>query len=241
MKKMKKKIDIAKVLYYIVLVTLILSIVYVSIRIYDAPVSSDDVGIRTKSSYALMFVQCLLGLVALSLPDIFAKKFLKQIPTNMLILYFIFLYCAIYLGEVRDFYYRFEYWDTMLHTFSGAMLGALGFSFVTLLNKVDKIPINLSPFFVCLFAFCFAITIGVAWEIYEFSFDGLLHLNMQKFMTEEGVELVGRAALSDTMSDLIVDAIGAFIISALGYISLKYKKIFINRFHFGSSKKDSMI
>ena len=113
--------------------------------------------------------------------------------------------------------------------------------FVTLLNKVDKIPINLSPFFVCLFAFCFAITIGVAWEIYEFSFDGLLHLNMQKFMTEEGVELVGRAALSDTMSDLIVDAIGAFIISVLGYISLKYKKIFINRFHFGSSEKDSMI
>ena len=49
---MKKKIDIAKVLYYIVLVTLILSIVYVSIRIYDAPVSGDDVGIRTKSSYA---------------------------------------------------------------------------------------------------------------------------------------------------------------------------------------------
>ena len=31
-------------------------------------------------------------------------------------------------------------------------------------------------------------------------------------------------ALMDTMKDLIVDSIGALVISIIGYISLKYKK-----------------
>ena len=43
---------------------------------------------------------------------------------------------------------------------------------------------------------------------------------MQKFITEEGVVLIGRA-LTDTMEDLIVDAIGSFIVVAIGYINLK--------------------
>ena len=36
-------------------------------------------------------------------------------------------------------------WDNILHTFSGAMIGALGFSIVTLLNKTEKVPMELSP------------------------------------------------------------------------------------------------
>ena len=70
----------------------------------------------------------------------------------------------------------------------------------------------------------FAIMLGVFWEVYEFAFDGLLGLNMQKFMLESGEQLIGRAALADTMEDLIVDMLGAFVMSVIGYISLKYKK-----------------
>lgn len=47
---------------------------------------------------------------------------------------------------------------------------------------------------------------------------------MQKFALENGTNLVGRMALMDTMKDLIVDSIGALVISIIGYISLKYKK-----------------
>ena len=104
------------------------------------------------------------------------------------------------------------------------MLGALGFSFVSLLNRQQQIPVQLTPVFVSLFAFCFAITLGVFWEIYEFTFDALLGLNMQKFALESGELLVGRNALTDTMKDLIVDSIGAFVMSVIGYISLRYKK-----------------
>ena len=64
------------------------------------------------------------------------------------------------------------------------MIGALGFSFVSMFNKTEDLHLQLSPFFVAMFAFMFAVTLGVIWEIYEFTFDGLLGLNMQKFMME---------------------------------------------------------
>ncbi len=186
---------------------------------------------RTKSDYVLMLIQCLLGIVAMVIPNMVVKKKNIQIPSNMYIFYLIFLYCSIFLGEVRDFYYKIPEWDTILHTFSGVMIGALGFSFVSMFNKTEDLHLKLSPFFVALFAFMFAVTLGVIWEIYEFTFDGLLGLNMQKFMVEPGdIMLVGRAALEDTMEDLIVDTLGALFISVAGYFSLKLKNGWIEKF-----------
>ena len=184
---------------------------------------------RTKSDYILMMLQCTLGIIAMLLPGLLTKRLRIVIPSGIYILYVIFLYCAIYLGEVRSFYYSVPHWDTILHCFSGAMLGALGFSFVTLLNNTQRVPVNLSPSFVAVFAFCFALSLGVVWEIYEFTFDGLLGLNMQKFALEGGEPLVGRDALADTMKDLIVDALGALATSIIGYVSIKYRKGWIEK------------
>ena len=178
-----------------------LSIVFLVIHLFIAPGSEEDPQPfeRTKSDYVLMLLQCSLGILAMILPSLISRKLRLEIPSVMYVLFLIFLYCAIYLGEVRNFYYDISNWDTILHGFSGAMLGALGFSFVALLNQEDRVPINLSPLFVVIFAFCFAITLGVFWEIYEFSFDGLLGLNMQKAYLEDGTPLAGRMALMDKM------------------------------------------
>jgi len=132
-------------------------------------------------------------------------------------MYFIFLYCAIYLGEVRNFYYIIPYWDLILHAFSGAMLGALGFSLVSYFNDMEVLETHLSPFFVALFAFCFALASGAVWEIYEFLADSLLGTNMQKFILADGTVLAGHAALRDTMTDLIVDALSALTVTVIGY------------------------
>lgn len=228
---MKKKINWQKLLSYFVLITLILTTIFLIFEINDAPTVADSTEsfVRLKSDYALMLSQCILGIVAMLLPGMLENKFKIAIPSYMLILYTIFLYAAIYLGEVRSFYYNVPNWDNILHTFSGAMIGALGFSIVTLLNNTEEVPMNLSPLFVALFSFCFAVTLGVVWEFYEFTFDGLLGLNMQKFALEDGTQLIGRAALTDTMIDLFVDAVGALIISIIGYISLKYNKGWIEK------------
>ncbi len=224
-----KKFNWRKFINRFVFFSLLISAIFLIIRLFLAPAGNDVPYGRVKSDYVLMLVQCILGLFAMTLPGLLSHRFQIEIPSGMLVLYAIFLYGAIFLGEVRSFYYTVPHWDTILHTFSGGMLGALGFSFVTLLNKTDKIPLNLSPLFIAIFAFCFAVTLGVFWEIYEFTFDGVLGLNMQKFALESGEQLMGRAALQDTMKDLIVDCLGAFIMALVGYISLKYKTGFIEK------------
>ena len=63
-------------------------------------------------------------------------------------------------------------------------------------------------------------------------------MNMQKFMLEDGTNLVGRTALMDTMKDLIVDAIGALVTSTVGYISLKYDKDWLDKMFIKKTKKE---
>ncbi len=118
-----------------------------------------------KSDRILMLLQCCLGLAVMFLPTLLERKWSIGIPSYMCILYYIFLFCAIYLGEVRNFYYLIPHWDTILHTFSGGMLGALGFNVVHMLNESSRTKVNLSPFFVALFAFSFALALGAIWEI----------------------------------------------------------------------------
>lgn len=235
----EKKRNWQRIISTFVMLSLILAIVYIIYAIITAPsqIEPHMPYERVKSDYALMLLQCVLGVFAMLLPGVLSHRIQIQIPSRMLIFYTIFLYCAIYLGEVRSFYYLVPHWDTILHTFSGAMLAALGFSVITLLNKTERIPMILSPMFVAIFTFCFAVTLGVFWEIYEYTADGILGLNMQKFALEDGTQLVGHAALADTMKDLMVDCLGALIVSVGGYISLRYQKGWIEKMQVKQTNK----
>ena len=199
---------------------------------------TDGVG-RSRQDYVLMLLQCLLGIAAILVPARLMRRWDVEIPRVMVLLYIAFLYCAIFLGEVRSFYYNVPHWDTILHTFSGAMLGALGFSIIAIFNNTERIPLNLSPMFIAMFAFCFALALGGVWEIYEFTMDAVFGTNMQKFALDDGTLLVGQAALSDTMKDIIVDAIGALVMSVVGYISLKYKKGWVEKLMIRIGRKES--
>lgn len=232
-----KKGRIMKLISLFILISFVIPVVFLLYRIITfSPTQEINLVGRTEGDYILMLLQCSIGILAFFLPSILEKRLQIVIPSNMYFVFVLFLYCAIFLGEVRDFYYVIPSWDNILHAFSGGMLGALGFSVINILNKEHIYDMNLSPAFIAFFAFCFAITLGVAWEIYEFTFDGVLGLNMQKFALQDGTELIGRAALYDTMIDLIIDAAGAGIVSIIGYLSLKYdstnnfiKKILIER------------
>lgn len=214
-----------RIISAILILSLAFSIVYCVLRLASAP-DTLPAGVeygKVKSDYLLMLIQCVLGVVVWSLPSLLKKRFSIRLPNLFLILYFVFLYAAIYLGEVRNYYYQVPHWDTILHGFSGGMLGTLGFSVVLLFNDYRKKSVRLSPAFIAIFAFCFAVTLGVFWEVYEFSFDGLLGLNMQKFMLADKTPLVGRAALADTMKDLIVDMIGAGAVCLLGFLVMRQR------------------
>lgn len=222
----KRKRDWKNIIGRILFILLVMSIVFTIIRIVyapsEAPVGSHE---KVKSDYVLTLLQCILGIIVMFIPTFAEHKWSIDIPNNMEIAYFVFLYCAIYLGEVRDFYYLIPHWDIILHAFSGATLGSLGFFLVSYLNDSEILDTNLSPFFIAFFAFCFALASGVVWEIYEFLADYILGTNMQKFILADGTVLQGQAAISDTMEDLIVDAISALIISIIGYLSIKKKAL----------------
>lgn len=221
----EKQRKAARIIGIILFVTLVFSVVYAFVRFIIAPsdISATDPYQKIKSDYLLMITQCALGLLVMMLPTFIARKWKIVVPNTIVIVYFVFLYCAIYLGEVRNFYYSIPHWDTVLHAFSGAMLGALGFVLVDILNKDAKVGVDLSPFFVAMFAFSFALAVGALWEVYEFSFDAFLGLNMQKHTTESGIALLGTEALSDTMKDIIIDAAAALAVSVLGYVINKRK------------------
>lgn len=212
----------------ILFITLVFSIFYSVFKILTTPevIVNPEVGQHLRSDYVLMLIQCILGLAMMDLPSILQKHLSFELPNSMCIIYFVFLYCAIYLGDVRNFYYIIPHWDTILHGFSGVMLGAFGFSLVKILNDSDKIHVVLSPAFICLFAFCFALAGGAVWEIYEFTADSLLGLNMQTHRLEDGTQLVGILALQDTMYDLIIDSVGALITVVCGYISMRGKEFY---------------
>jgi len=68
----------------------------------------------------------------------------------------------------------------MLHTLNGFLIGAIGFALIDILNRNEKVSINLSPLYVAVSAFCFSMTIGVLWEFFEYGMDVLFLKDMQK-------------------------------------------------------------
>ncbi len=140
-----------------------------------------------------------------SLPVALGARFDVRIPPEFELLAVVFVYASLFLGEVHGFYARYWWWDILLHTGSGLVLGIFGFLLVYVMNEKSDVHLSMKPAFVALFAFMFALGMGCLWEILEFSIDQTFGTTMQK------------SGLVDTMSDLIVDGIGAAVIAILGY------------------------
>ena len=141
-------------------------------------------------------------------PLVLGRRFQVFVPPEFEVLAVVFVFASLFLGEVRGYYVRFWWWDAVLHTASGFLLGVLGFLLVYVLNEQEDIAVHMKPGFVALFAFMFAVGLGAIWEIFEFGMDQFFGMNMQK------------SGLVDTMWDLIVDTIGAAVVSVLGFAYL---------------------
>lgn len=123
---------------------------------------------------------CVLSLVMFSVPNILKNKFHLHIPTIIEIIIVIFILCGIILGEVENFFVKFKYWDTILHTLNGIICAALSLSLVVLLNRQDNFLFRLSPIFLMIVAVSFSMMIGILWEFFEFGMDYCFEKDMQK-------------------------------------------------------------
>ena len=125
-------------------------------------------------------IVCAFVLLLYVLPQFVENRMNIQIPSVLEIVIFVFVFMAEILGELDSYYLKYEHWDTILHTSSGFLLAAVGFSLVNLLNKSERVRVQLSPVYLAVVAFCFSMTMGVLWEFFEFAADRWLLFDMQK-------------------------------------------------------------
>lgn len=179
-----------------------------------------------------------IGLLALTLVLAFLPAGLARWPgirltKTMTALWLVFLVGSEIFGEMLGFYQKFRLWDVALHGISGILSAGIGFA----LAGQEKPGRGLT-------AVCFAVTVGTVWELFEWSADLLLGLDMQKdtvihqiqtilrqpmgirgiretvLVTQSGQTLLGLGGyldigLHDTMSDLAVTMLGALALAGL--------------------------
>ncbi len=196
---------------------------------------------------------CILTLVLFMIPSFVERRLKVDIPSTLEIIILVFIFSAEILGEISAYYTRYKGWDTALHTVTGFLMAAIGFSLVEILNRSSK-KVSLSPFFVCIFSLSFSMLIGVVWEFFECTADYLLFTDMQKDTVVNAIHSVsldpenlnrvfhvwnigdvvinGEAlalggyldiGLYDTMKDLAVTFLGSIIFSFFGYFYLTGK------------------
>ena len=214
-----------KIIFSVVLIGVITVIVLSIIALPKAPVQSTVVGKieKTQSDYTLILVMAIPSLIALFLPTFLKKKFHIEMPLIINIIYDLFFFCAVVLGEYFSFYYRFSGWDNMLHFTSAVLITFVSFSIVS--SCIGEEKIKKHPWMLFFFSLCIAEFSGIMWELCEFTMDSF-GLNSQKFQDANGVDLVGRLALMDTMGDIIVNSLGAITAGTIGYVSLKHDQVF---------------
>jgi len=132
-----------------------------------------------RGEYEHVFV-CVLSLILFLAPAIIEKKLKIDLPGTLEIIILLFIFAAEILGEIRNYYMIFPYWDSILHTLNGFLFAAIGFSLLDIINRNEHFKFQLSPFYLAIVAFCFSMTIGVLWEFFEFGCDVFLGTDMQK-------------------------------------------------------------
>lgn len=174
-----------------------------------------------EGNWMALFVS-ILTLFLVFLPRIFEERWeVKFIPEFHLVIIG-FIYAGLFLGEVRGYYTKIWWWDSVLHAFSGVGLGFAGFLILYILYKTGKFSASIK--LIAFFSFLFAVALGALWEIFEFAADSIFGANMQK---ARGLVGGSRLGVIDTMWDMILNTVGALIASLAGYFYLKRGEMFL--------------
>lgn len=217
--KKYKKINKTKLLYWIIRISVFLLFVA---NVVAFVIDEDD---SQKSRAMFNAAQSFMMLLCTFVPGFVERTGKVSVPNVMSIIFISFCMAHFIIGEVGELYVKSKVFDSILHTISGTMIAILSFSIIRLLNNSEKMDLKLNPLFVAIFVVSFTVTVGVVWEIIEFTADALTGSNMQRYSDSVTREpFLGRDALFDTMKDLILDALGAMVIAIVSYIDLKKKK-----------------
>ena len=222
--KIKKKNVGNKILYYLLQVLTLMAAI-ASLVMYIVKRE----GLETTANQIFM---CVMALICINIPAFLEKKFKFYIPNYISIILYVFIFAHYVLGEVLRVYDHSIVFDKILHTTSGVIMSFIGFSFIFMLNKINPEKMKLSPFFIVLFTFCFTMTTEYVWELFEYSADRLLDLNMQRWQdgiteTLENGSVISSvpygSGLKDTMGDMAVNILGCLGVCVYALVGMKLK------------------
>lgn len=145
-----------------------------------------------------LMMSSLVILVFSALPAVIERTFRITLPVEVDLTLTTILFAHFILGEASDYYTRFWFFDLILHSSSGLVIGLVGFAIIYFFLFSSRVSAN--PLLVSILSVSFALAAGALWEIFEFGMDQLFGFNMQK------------SGNMDTMSDLIVDLFGACVV-----------------------------
>ena len=178
----------------------------IAATILQVSIAIISLGALVEGMWLIAFAGAAILLLSFA-PAMIERRLRVPLPVEFTLLTCIILFASFVLGEVRDFYERIWWWDLALHGLSAMLMGFIGFLTVYVFHMTHRL--NVKPFHVAAFTFGFAVTIGTLWEIFEFLMDWYVGTNMQK------------SGLVDTMTDLIINAIGALVAAITGYLYVR--------------------
>jgi VanZ family protein len=148
-------------------------------------------------------------------PAMIERRLRLALPVEFTLITCVFLYASFALGEAGDYYEKVWWWDLALHGLSALTIGIIGFLIIYVFYMTNRIQIAAG--WIATIAFALAVAVGTLWEIFEFLMDWFFGMNMQK------------SGLIDTMTDLMINAIGAAIAALIGYFYVKDEDSLIAR------------
>lgn len=163
----------------------------------------------------------LLGILLITIMGIIKMRYHFPILLEALIV--IFLFSSIILGNFFNFYDKLRYWDDFLHILSSLFIALIGFSIIISIEGTKHLRT------IILFSFFFAMGILAIWEILEYGID-MFGGNSQNYLNIDLTPKMGREALKDTMTDLIVDLFSSALGTLIGYIFLDKGMLDLIRF-----------
>jgi hypothetical protein len=192
-------------------------------------------------------ILAVITLIVFIFPVFLKKKI--EIPDIIESMLLIAIYASVILGEIKLYYVIIPHWDSIVHILDGFILAAIGYSLINFINKGHKLSMILSPAFTVLYIICFAVTMGVIWELFEYFGDSVFGKDMQKdvyinqinsiLLNQDNMNIPAKISIDsvvingkewqsyvdigliDTMKDMLLNLVGAVFFAVYSYFRIK--------------------
>ncbi|PGY14223.1 membrane-spanning protein [Bacillus sp. AFS031507] len=145
------------------------------------------------------------GILVSGLPLLLIFK--KKNPFNLPIIigYYMFIFCTLFLGSIASLYLHYKWWDSTIHILKGMYVAFVGITLFKLFIPKD-VRNDASRWILFLFVLSLSVLASALWEIYEFVGDQTFTHTMQ------------RGGNKDTMYDLLCGFAGGLLVSFYAFV-----------------------